>query len=926
MAKPKEIHSIRIPGSILDQIRNREESGVYDEDTSRFGGPTKKRKKETGTRKDLRKAERETKKRKRSQKTEKPIKVKPKEKKQPVKLKGILKPSKPVAIVQDSGFEDSDSEISTATEFSDEGFSEGEELTEEATWEALAKLKASKMPKAPVHTQEELVSESEIESGSFEEFGDSEDDWAEFESDNDPETVDDTYAALAALKAKKSKNLEEPKKETKDAKMEKAEKAEKPGKSKKQRKEKSLTKAEVYDDPSILDGVDDDLDYYAKKLGTKASARLDKAGDDDIIGGLLDGLDLDFGDENAERGDSESDGENPFSSDDEINESDFDDEEFDEEDRELLREMEEVEDDSGSEDDGPKIKENPYIAPGARSATSKYVPPALRRLQNSSDHSEELKKITRSIRGPLNRMSETTIPHTVNELNGTYNDNPRQLTTEAFTNLILETVSVPNRLLDNYVMLYSCITVALFKLQGPDFGAHILQTAVEKLERFFTGEVVQQGKESLNLMAFLSYSYNFGLFGSKLIYDIVEKRLIAEINELNIELLLKVVKTCGTKMRTDDPSSLKEIILSLTKKVTETEKSTGIKAAPRARFLIDTVTNLKNNKIRDADDESSSNLFVRLKKAVGSIKGSASSEVMQVSFQDILDVDKKGKWWLVGAAWKGNDKTEDEPSVNINVMEDYLDSAEPNWLELAKEQRMNTDIRRAIFVSIMSANDFMDSFDKLEKLQLKKQQEREIINIVLHCVSMETVYNPYYGFLAKKLCEKHSLKKTFQFNLWDFLKDLEDEDEGKDELTLDTGALENDSLPLHKILNTGRLFGFLIAQGCLPLNVLRTVNFLTASTNTKLFVEILLISYFDQIANASKKHSSKMHAAEAQYDERELLQSLGKCKEQPVLLKGLQFFIQDTIAKSDLIKGKHQKKRVAWASQTMSDMIELMAE
>jgi nucleolar MIF4G domain-containing protein 1 len=71
-------------------------------------------------------------------------------------------------------------------------------------------------------------------------------------------------------------------------------------------------------------------------------------------------------------------------------------------------------------------------------------------------------------------------------------------------------------------------------------------------------------------------------------------------------------------------------------------------------------------------------------------------------------------------------------------------------MELAKAQHMNTDIRRAIFCIIVSAEDYTDAFMKLMKLSLKKQQEREIVYVLVHCGLNEKVYNSYYAYLMQK--------------------------------------------------------------------------------------------------------------------------------------------------------------------------------
>jgi len=82
-----------------------------------------------------------------------------------------------------------------------------------------------------------------------------------------------------------------------------------------------------------------------------------------------------------------------------------------------------------------------------------------------------------------------------------------------------------------------------------------------------------------------------------------------------------------------------------------------------------------------------------------------------------LDPDKKGHWWL----------SRDVPSTVANI-EDVAaviskDVAETQkLLQLAAAQRMNTDIRRAIFCIIMSAEDYVDAFEKHLRLGLSGKQ------------------------------------------------------------------------------------------------------------------------------------------------------------------------------------------------------------
>ena len=54
-------------------------------------------------------------------------------------------------------------------------------------------------------------------------------------------------------------------------------------------------------------------------------------------------------------------------------------------------------------------------------------------------------------------------------------------------------------------------------------------------------------------------------------------------------------------------------------------------------------------------------------------------------------------------------------------------------LELSQNQRMNTNIQRNIFCTIMTNERFLDMFEKLLKLGLKDYQDREIIHVLVDC-------------------------------------------------------------------------------------------------------------------------------------------------------------------------------------------------
>jgi nucleolar MIF4G domain-containing protein 1 len=110
--------------------------------------------------------------------------------------------------------------------------------------------------------------------------------------------------------------------------------------------------------------------------------------------------------------------------------------------------------------------------------------------------------------------------------------------------------------------------------------------------------------------------------------------------------------------------------------------------------MVETIINLKNNRAKATTSSSivTSSATIRMKKFLGKMSDKGR-EPLRVTLNDIRNVKEKGKWWLVGASWKNDDL----PIVaNEKSEEDSL-------LHLAREQRMNTEIRRAVFIALMGS-------------------------------------------------------------------------------------------------------------------------------------------------------------------------------------------------------------------------------
>ena len=87
-----------------------------------------------------------------------------------------------------------------------------------------------------------------------------------------------------------------------------------------------------------------------------------------------------------------------------------------------------------------------------------------------------------------------------------------------------------------------------------------------------------------------------------------------------------------------------------------------------------------------------------------------TTEPLRVSLTDLVESDTRGKWWLVGAGWAGNPLVEKQakvqsaaPSKTLSRTSRDIGGGEEGLLELAREQGMNTDVRRSVFVILMTS-------------------------------------------------------------------------------------------------------------------------------------------------------------------------------------------------------------------------------
>ena len=525
--------------------------------------------------------------------------------------------------------------------------------------------------------------------------------------------------------------------------------------------------------------------------------------------------------------------------------------------------------DSDSDSDAASEDENPYVPPKLRGKQAEDVKTSA---PSDSIDAEAIAKMRKGFRSSLNKLAEGTLTPCLNSIDAIFAQNSTGEASEALTEEILSILSPGMQ--HTLLTVYAALICALYD-RIPNFGAFFLQNLVTRI----TNGTVDT-KTGTTMITLLMELYAEHMFGAKLCYDLVNW-FLNNLNERNAEFILYILRTGGSQLRSDDPVALKNTVILLQTRMRE-NKAQGDDYSERMKYIVDATVALKNNRQRPLS-EMIIQLRHKLRKQIN-----VKKEPLQVDLTDILESDTRGKWWLVGASWKGKNA-----DSNIDDDEDFELEGEPDLVALAKAQ-LNTDVRRAVFVAIMGAEDYLEACIRIDKLGLKNKQERDIPHVILHCLANEPFYNPFYGLVAAKQCAKHSTMKTFQFRLWDWFSS---EPTGQPQLAM----------------HYGRFYAYLVLENVMTLDVLKAVDFLSGSSDTRIFLEIFFVTFYKKLAKSTNSSNKNSFGLKSEPDGKLLTSLLAKIRD-PKVLAGIQIVNKD-IAQSEAIQTTKDRSRIQWGAQ-----------
>lgn len=231
----------------------------------------------------------------------------------------------------------------------------------------------------------------------------------------------------------------------------------------------------------------------------------------------------------------------------------------------------------------------------------------------------------------------------------------------------------------------------------------------------------------------------------------------------------------------------------------------------------------------------------------------------EVDIQDSLNVFKFDSEWEEHEAAYKQLKAEILGEADGSGDEEY-ESGESSEDEEAKEERSleikdqtNTDLvnlRRTIYLTIMSSVDFEECCHKLMKVTLPPGQEPELPSMVIECCSQERTYSKFYGLIGERFAKLNRLWiELFEASFAKYYDTIH-------------------RYETNRLRNIARFFGHLLGTDAIGWHVLSVVhlNEEETSSSSRIFVKILFQDLAEALGMSSLQNRLKDDVMRSSYD------------------------------------------------------------
>ncbi|KAG9456510.1 hypothetical protein H6P81_001018 [Aristolochia fimbriata] len=443
-----------------------------------------------------------------------------------------------------------------------------------------------------------------------------------------------------------------------------------------------------------------------------------------------------------------------------------------------------------------------------------YIPPfkLVPMMKGMEDKSSEgyqratWDALRKSINGFANKVSATNIKNIISELFSENLIRGRGL----FCRSCMKSQIASSRFTDVFAAL-----VAVVNTKFPEVGSLLLGRIVLQLKRAY------KRNDKPQLLATTKFIAH--LVNQQVAHEIVALELLTVLLENptddSVEVAVAFVTECGQLLMELSPRALHGVFERFRGILHE-----GDQIDKRVQFLIEGLFAIRKAKFEGYP-------------AVRPEMDLAEQEdqfIHEISFQDEIDAETHLDFFKPDPRYLESEKAYeklkrdilgDQESFEDDDEDDGESEDRDNQMKIIKDETETNlvNLRRTIYLTIMSSVDFEEAGHNLLKIKLESGQEMELCIMLLECCRQVQNYDPYYGRLGQRFC---MISKVYQEN---FEKCFVQQYSTIHQLVTD------------KIRNVAMFFAHLLGTNSLPWHVLAYIRLTDEDTtsSSRIFIKIL---------------------------------------------------------------------------------------
>ncbi|XP_071732881.1 uncharacterized protein [Rutidosis leptorrhynchoides] len=475
-------------------------------------------------------------------------------------------------------------------------------------------------------------------------------------------------------------------------------------------------------------------------------------------------------------------------------------------------------------DEGPRFQKLAEMQEGMTNLGKSggvYIPPfkLARMMSGVQDKSSmEYQRLTwdalrKSINGLVNKVNATNIKNIIPELFAENLIRGRGL----FCRSCMKSQMASPGFTDVFAAL-----VAVVNTKFPEVGDLLLRRIILQLQRAYKRNDKHQ---LLAAVKFIAHLVN-----QQVVHELIALELLTTLLENptddSVEVAVGFVTECGSILQDLSPKGLHGIF----------ERFRGIlhegEIDKRVQFLIEGLFALRKAKFQGHPAVRPELDLVELEDQLThevSLLDKIDPEItLDIFKMDPNFIENEKRYEDLKKNILGDESSEEEEEDGEDSGDDEDDDSseeeDEEQMRIRDETETNlVNLRRTIYLTIMSSVDFEEAGHKLLKIKLEPGQEMELCIMLLECCSQERTYLRYYGLLGQRFC---MINKVHQENF--------------EKCFVQQYSMIH-RLETNKLRNVAKFFAHLLGTDALPWHVLAYIRLTEEDTtsSSRIFIKIL---------------------------------------------------------------------------------------